>query len=85
MTKSEFISEVAKKAEITQTDAKKAIDAFWSIVMDEVKKDGEVSFIGTGKFYKKHTEARKGRNPRTGEEIEIAASDKLAFKATLKL
>ena len=84
MTKSEFVAEVAKKAEITQTDAKKAIDAFWNVVTDEVKKGGEVSFVGTGKFYKKHTEARKGRNPRTGEEIDIAPNDKLAFKATLK-
>ena len=61
-----------------------SIDAIISTVTEEVKKDAEIRLIGFGTFKKAQRAARKGRNPQTGEVIDIAASERLAFKSSVK-
>ena len=61
-------------------DAEKALKAFTDVVSDELKKDGKVQLVGFGTFEVRHRAARKGRNPQTGDEIEIPASEVPAFK-----
>ena len=82
--KTDLINEIAEKAEVSKSRTKAVIDAFWDKVNEHVSAGDEVQFIGIGKFYKAHTNERTGRNPRTGETIKISASDRLAFKSTLK-
>ena len=65
-------------------DAKAIIDALLSTVTEEVKNDSEIRLIGFGTFKKAKRAARKGRNPQTGAEIEIAASESLSFKSSVK-
>ncbi|WP_371914852.1 HU family DNA-binding protein [Selenomonas ruminantium] len=55
-----------------------------STVTEEVKNDAEIRLIGFGTFKKNQRAARKGRNPQTGEVIDIAASESLAFKSSVK-
>ena len=63
---------------------KAVVDAIISTVTEEVKKDAEIRLIGFGTFKKAQRAARKGRNPQTGEVIDIAASESLAFKSSVK-
>lgn len=64
-----------------QKDAAKAVDAVFETVMDSLSKGEKVQIIGFGNFEVRDRSARKGRNPQTGEEIQIAASKVPAFKA----
>ena len=75
---------VAEKSGLSKKDAKAAIEALMETVTESVKADKEIRLIGFGTFKKAHRDARKGRNPQTGEEIQIAASDSLAFKSGVK-
>lgn len=84
ISKTDIIKEVAQQVEKSESEAKAVIDAFWSALVDHVEKGEEVRFVGLGKFYKNHRAERIGRNPQTGEDIIIAASDKLAFKSAKK-
>lgn len=81
MRKTDLISAVAKKAGISANSAKLAVDAFIEAVGDELKNGGSVQLIGFGTFDVQERAARKGRNPLTGEEIEIKASKSPRFKA----
>ena len=65
-------------------DAKATIEAAIEVIKDEVKDGAEVRLMGFGTFKKQHRDARKGRNPQTGAEMEIAASDSLSFKSNVK-
>ena len=65
-------------------DAKATIEAAIEVIKDEVKDGAEVRLMGFGTFKKQHRDARKGRNPQTGAEMEIAASDSLSFKSSVK-
>ena len=84
MGKEALVSAIAEKAGISKKDAKAAVDALTATVVDSVKEGKEIRLIGFGTFKKAHRDARKGRNPQTGEEIQIAASDSLAFKSSVK-
>ena len=86
MNKLDLIAEVAKNTGLTKTDATKATDALLDAVTAALKKGGEVRLVGFGTFSVASREATTGRNPRTGEEIKIAASKQPKFKAgkTLK-
>lgn len=84
VTYSDIVKEISQETELTLKDTKAVLDTFWSKITEHVKAGSEVQFVGKGKFYKAHREARKGRNPQTGEEITCAASDKLAFKSSIK-
>jgi DNA-binding protein HU-beta len=80
-TKTEFEAMVAEKASGTKAEAHKYVDAFLAAVTDIVKKGEAVSFTGFGKFSVGERSARKGRNPKTGEEMKIAASKTPKFSA----
>lgn len=81
MNKTELISEVAQKADITKKDADKIVNAFFSTVEDALKAGDKVQLIGFGTFEVRERQARKGRNPQTGQEISIPATRVPAFKA----
>lgn len=84
ISKSDIIKEVAQQVPGSEASVKETVDAFWKTLVEHVEKGEEVRFIGLGKFYKNHRAERMGRNPQTGEDIVIEASDKLAFKSSLK-
>ena len=81
MTKSELIKQIAERAELTQAKAAEALQAFEAVVTDELSKGGEVTLTGFGTFKVTDRAARAGRNPKTGAEIQIAASKVPSFKA----
>ena len=84
MGKEALVSAIAEKTGISKKDAKAAVEALTATVVESVKECKEIRLIGFGTFKKAHRDARKGRNPQTGEEIQIAASDSLAFKSNVK-
>ena len=79
MKSSELIDQVADAAGIQKAQARKAIEALFAGILETGKQGGEVSWPGFGKFKVKESSGRQGRNPATGETIEIAASRKLTF------
>jgi DNA-binding protein HU-beta len=81
MNKQEFISAVADQAELTKADAGRAVDAMIDVLKSALKSGDTVSLVGFGTFDVRERAARTGRNPRTGENIEIAASKSPGFKA----
>jgi len=80
MNKTDLVNAVAEKSELSKKDAGKAVDAVFETVMDSLKDGEKVQLIGFGNFEVRERSARKGRNPQTGEEIEIPASKVPAFK-----
>lgn len=81
MNKSELIAAVAEQAALSKKDAEKAVNAFIGAVTDTLIDGGKVQLVGFGTFEVRARDARTGKNPRTGETIEIAASKIPAFKA----
>jgi len=81
MNKSELIDAIAASAQLTKADAARALDGFTNAVTNALKAGDSVALVGFGTFSVKERAARKGRNPKTGEEIEIAASKVPDFKA----
>ncbi len=81
MNKQELIAAIAEKAEMEKDDAKKALNAFIEVVGDELKKGEKIQIIGFGTFEVSERAAREGRNPQTGEAMEIKASKNPKFKA----
>ena len=84
ISKTMLVDKVAEAAGVSKKDTKAVIDAVLETVKESVKADAEIRLIGFGTFKKAHRNARSGRNPQTGETIEIAASDSLAFKSSVK-
>lgn len=80
MNKTELIAKVAELSELTKKDATKAVDAVFEAISQALQAGEKVQIIGFGNFEVRERAARKGRNPQTGEEIEIAASKVPAFK-----
>lgn len=80
MNKTDLINAVAERSELSKKDAAKAVDAVFDSVMDSLARGEKVQIIGFGNFEVRERSARKGRNPQTGEEIEIPASKVPAFK-----
>lgn len=85
MSKTDFISKVAEKAGLSKVDAKKAVDAVLGSIEESLAAGEKVQFVGFGTFDVSARKARKGRNPRTGEEIKIAAKKVPIFRAGKKL
>ncbi|MCS7163874.1 MAG: HU family DNA-binding protein [Thermodesulfovibrio sp.] len=81
MTKAELVSKIASKAELTKAEATKALDATIEAIKEALKKGEKVTLVGFGSFYVSKRKARKGRNPRTGEEIKIPATKVPKFTA----
>ena len=81
MNKSELIETVAGAADLSKTDASRAVDGVIAAVTQALKSGDQVTVVGFGTFLVRQREARAGRNPRTGETIQIKASKVPAFKA----
>ncbi|ALC81425.1 MULTISPECIES: non-specific DNA-binding protein Hbs [Bacillus] len=80
MNKTELINAVAEASELSKKDATKAVDSVFDTILDALKSGEKIQLIGFGNFEVRERSARKGRNPQTGEEIEIPASKVPAFK-----
>lgn len=81
MNKTELINSVAEAASLTKKDATKAVEAVFDTIQSTLADGEKVQLIGFGNFEVRERAARKGRNPQSGEEIQIAASKVPAFKA----
>lgn len=86
MNKSELVAAMAEKAEITKKNAGEALDALLEVVSEQLEAGNEVALTGFGTFKTRVQAARTGRNPQTGETIQIAEKTVPVFKAgkTLK-
>ncbi len=81
MNKNEFIDHVAGDCGMSKADAGRAVDSVLDNITKALKSGNSVTFVGFGTFDVRDRAARTGRNPRTGEEIQIAAAKNPAFKA----
>lgn len=81
MNKTELIEAMAKKANLSKADAKKALEAYLNVTADALKKGDRIALIGFGTFSVQKRAARKGHNPQTGQSIKIAAKKVVKFKA----
>ncbi len=81
MTKTELIGKMASSAKVSKASAGKALDAFIDGVKESLKKEEKVTLVGFGTFSVSVRQARKGRNPRTGNEIQIPARKVPKFTA----
>ena len=84
MNKSDLIQQVASRANLSRAEAQRAVDAIFGLeggaIPEALRGNDKVQITGFGSFESKRREARKGRNPRTGKEINIAASTSAAFR-----
>jgi len=80
MTKTELVKAIAAKAELTNAQSAKALDAFLDAVTAALKAGDKVSLVGFGTFEVKNVAAKEGINPATKEKIKIAASKKPVLK-----
>lgn len=85
-SKAELILSISETSGLSKADSTRALEAIMQSIQNELKKHNDVSLSGFGTFSVSQREARKGRNPHTGEEIKIPAKRHLKFKAgkTLK-
>lgn len=81
MNKSELIDAIAEQSGLTKADTTKALNGFIEAVTDAMKRGDDVVLVGFGTFGVKERAARTGRNPKTGETLQIAASKVPGFKA----
>ena len=81
MNKTELISAMSEKSELTKVDTEKALKAFIDTLTEELKNGGKVQLVGFGTFEVAERAERQGRNPKTGETITIPASKSPKFKA----
>ena len=81
MNKAELIAAMAEKAELSKKDSEKALKAFVDVVTEELVKGEKIQLVGFGTFEVSERPAREGRNPQTGETMEIKASKAPKFKA----
>ena len=80
MNKTDLVNSVATQAELSKADSKKAVDALLETIATTLANNEKLQLVGFGTFELRERAARKGRNPQTGEEIQIAASKSPAFK-----
>jgi DNA-binding protein HU-beta len=81
LNKTDLIEFVAEQADLSKAAAGKAVDGFCDAISSALKKGDTVSLVGFGTFSVKERAAREGRNPKTGEKIQIAAAKVPSFKA----
>ena len=80
MNKAELIGSIADKSGLSRSEAGRALEAFTDSVEAALKDGDRISLVGFGSFSVDKRDARTGRNPRTGEEIQIAAKNVVKFK-----
>ncbi|MGV2886165.1 HU family DNA-binding protein [Paenibacillus taichungensis] len=80
MNKTELIEKVVSSTELSKKDATKAVDAVFNTISEALQNGDKVQLVGFGNFETRDRSARKGRNPQSGQEIEIPASKIPAFK-----
>ena len=80
MNKAQLVEKIATDAEISKAAATRALDAFTGAVTSSLKEGNSVALVGFGTFSVKERAARTGRNPQTGAELIIPASNTAAFK-----
>ena len=80
MNKNELVDAVSTVASLKKADAAKAVDAVFDSIAEALKQGSEVRLVGFGTFHVAKRAASEGRNPRTGEKIQIAASKQPKFK-----
>ncbi len=80
MNKTELIAAVAETASMSKKDAEKFVKAYEEVVINELVAGGKVQSVGFGTFEVSERKARKGRNPKTGEPMDISASKSVRFK-----
>jgi DNA-binding protein HU-beta len=85
MNKSDLINQISGDAKITKTQAQTALNSFLSASSTALKKGDKVILVGFGTFSVTKRSARKGRNPQTGKEINIAAKKVVKFKPGAEL
>lgn len=85
MNNADLIDAVAASTGSTKADAKKNVDAVVAAISSQLSAGNEVALNGFGKFKVKSRDAREGRNPQTGESIQIAASKSVGFSASKTL
>jgi DNA-binding protein HU-beta len=85
MTKNELAEQVARRNGLTATQARQVVESAIDVISDELAAGGEVSLAGFGKFSVSRRAARQGRNPATGQTIQIAASKAPKFSAASAL
>ena len=81
MNKGELVDAVAAKADVTKKQADAVITAAIESIMDAVSKGDKVTLVGFGSFEPRERKAREGRNPKTGDKMEIPATTVPAFSA----
>jgi DNA-binding protein HU-beta len=81
MKKTELMETIAERAKVPKREAQKYFDAFEEVVTDALKDGDEIQITGFGKFYVREQKAREGRNPQTGEKMEIPARKVPTFSA----
>ena len=81
MNKTQFVEAIADKAGLTKKQAEAALNAMTDVVAETLKAGDKIQLVGFGTFEVKESAARAGRNPKTGETIQIAASKRPAFSA----
>lgn len=85
MNKSEMVSAVASKTKLKKRDAEKVINTVFEVIQEALAKDERVQLIGFGSFEVRERKAHQGRNPMTGETIQVKASKRPVFKAGKQL
>lgn len=85
MNKQDLVNEVAKKADLPKTKAQEAVEAVFECIKMTLRKGGEVRLVGFGTWTVAKRAKTTGRNPRTGEKIDIPASKQPKFKAGKEL
>ena len=85
MNKVDLINALAEKAGMTKTDARVVVDTMIEIAKEELNNDGKIALVGFGTLSVAERPAHKGRNPRTGEAVEIAAKKSVKFKPASNL
>jgi DNA-binding protein HU-beta len=81
VNKNDLVAVVADKTGLSKADATKAVDGVFDAITDSLKSGTEVRLVGFGTFNVTRRAASEGRNPRTGERIQIPASNQPKFKA----
>ena len=85
MSKTDLVNYIAEETGLTKADATRALEAVVSGITKGLKEEGKVTLTGFCTFSAKHKEAKTGRNPRTGETVEIPAKTAVVIKAGTKL